>query len=272
MEEPKKAAETEHPSIWEELKEAGLGTFAKVALSIVFAYALVIAASLLSGLWKSHTAGQFGDAFGALTSAFNALAFAGIVATVVLQSRELRDSRKELAKQAKAQEAWAEAATKQIELTREIEEARMRPVIKAEWHHVDNKPDTIEYKVRNVGLGVAIISAVELRTRSESFGKLHSHSDPSQNSAWKKCIGACLTPGHKIKSHRLMQFDDLNRALAPNEPQALLVLKIVGDDTGAAVRQLREQFWPVIYFRSVRGVEYVSASQFNLPEEEEVPG
>ncbi len=45
----------------------------------------------------SHeTNGQFGDAFGALSSLFNGLAFAGLLITIVLQSRELRLQRKEL--------------------------------------------------------------------------------------------------------------------------------------------------------------------------------
>lgn len=58
--------------------------------------------------------GEFGDAFGVVTSLFTALAFAGLIATVVLQSVELRETRKQLAEQAKAQPEYAEAARQHV--------------------------------------------------------------------------------------------------------------------------------------------------------------
>jgi hypothetical protein len=45
--------------------------------------------------------GQFGDAFGALTSLFNALAFVGLIITILHQRDELRLQRQELALQRK---------------------------------------------------------------------------------------------------------------------------------------------------------------------------
>lgn len=72
-------------SILQELTAAGLFWIAGIALLLVVAYAFA-----LPFLWSAsiEQRGQWGDSFGALTALLNALAFAAVVATVVLQSRE----------------------------------------------------------------------------------------------------------------------------------------------------------------------------------------
>jgi hypothetical protein len=67
-----------------------------VVLLIFFGF-LVAQVSALPAFGSSLTArGQFGDAFGVLSSLFNGLAFAGLIITITLQSRELRLQRVEL--------------------------------------------------------------------------------------------------------------------------------------------------------------------------------
>lgn len=46
--------------------------------------------------YSIEKAGQFGDSFGVLTSLFSALAFAGIIITIILQKKELELQREEL--------------------------------------------------------------------------------------------------------------------------------------------------------------------------------
>lgn len=101
------------PSIWRELTGAGLRPVALIALAVIVIYAVIVLCAVgvpqSEGEW-----GQFGDAFGVITSLFNALAFAALIATVVLQSVELRETRKQLGEQAQAQRDYATAARDQI--------------------------------------------------------------------------------------------------------------------------------------------------------------
>lgn len=67
--------------------------------------------------------GLLGDSFGALNALFSGLAFAGIIATIIMQRNELQLQRKELAltrkelsKSAEAQEASQEALHHQVNL------------------------------------------------------------------------------------------------------------------------------------------------------------
>jgi len=64
---------------------------------------------------------QFGDMFGAISSLFSGLAFAGMIYTIYLQKKELslqrqelRDTRKELSRSALAQEKSEMALNKQV--------------------------------------------------------------------------------------------------------------------------------------------------------------
>ena len=85
MEGHKNTADQVKKTIWEELRDAGLPKIARLAFIAVGVYlAGLVIAICVKDVSK---VGQFGDAFGALTSIFNALAFAAVVATVVLQSR-----------------------------------------------------------------------------------------------------------------------------------------------------------------------------------------
>lgn len=58
--------------------------------------------------------GTFGDSFGALNTLFSGLAFSGIIISIFLQSKELKETRGEIKAQGKQFELQTEALTKQI--------------------------------------------------------------------------------------------------------------------------------------------------------------
>lgn len=247
MSQPVDKGADEPPTVWEELKGAGMLKVALFALLVFVGYAVIVWIAPLG----FNGFGEFGDSFGALTALFNALAFAALIATVVLQGRELRESRQELAKQAKAQQAWAEAASRQIELTKQLEAIRIRPFIKLEWH---SKPgDQADLIVRNVGLGVAVLSSFELWANGQIFGTVVANGTQEAQSAWEKSMRAAvgLAPGLvRVQSY---QFDDLNRALAPGEQQAIIHIAITTEIFAVKLNQLRKQFTPVIRFSGADG-------------------
>ena len=99
-----------------------------VAVFIVFGVYACLVMLRIGPFGTAQDGGQFGDAFGALTSLFNGLAFAGLIITVllqredlklqreelILQRRELSDTREVLIDQRKQLAAQADAAQKQV--------------------------------------------------------------------------------------------------------------------------------------------------------------
>lgn len=251
------------PTIWKELKGAGLHMVAAIAVLLFVAYALYVE----FGPITYSKLGQFGDSFGALSSLFNALAFAALVATVVLQSRELRDSRRELAKQAKAQEAWANAAARQIELTKQLEAIRIRPFIKMEWHPREGLKRAFDLRVRNVGLGVAVLNSFELWAGEAIFGTVLSHGTAAAFSSWQNCLLHAAGSG-AVGTNVVVEtlpFNDLNRALAPGEFQAIVRVTFREREEVATGQfyEMRRNFVPVIHFRSADGKVLSTANQFS---------
>jgi hypothetical protein len=257
-------------SIWAELKGAGVVAVAIVALVIVGLFAAVLLYGLFNNWWKIENAGTFGDSFGVLTAFLNALAFAAVVATVVLQSRELRESRQEMEKQAIAQQAWADAATRQIELTKQLESTRIRPFLKAALSPTEGGSRNVyEYWVRNVGLGVAFISHIELLIDGEPVRFISHNHDSRAQATWegyvRGAVGAKVSPNVIVS---LMQFNDSNRALAPGEKQRLILLAIRGDDDSrdGTFSRLQNQFHPKLYFVSADGSQYSTTDQYKRPQ------
>lgn len=91
--------------------------------------AVAIAVLVLSALYawwawpRTHSPNEFGDAFGALNTVFSGLAFAGLIAALFMQSRqlelqrqELRETKEELARSAEANEAAVKLAAMQIQI------------------------------------------------------------------------------------------------------------------------------------------------------------
>lgn len=265
---PQTDAEPPKKRIWQDLKDAGLYKIAQVAFLIFLIYLAIV----LFARSEIESWGQFGDSFGALTSLFNALAFAALVATVVLQSRELKESREQLRRQAdaqqeqvRAQEAWANAAARQLELTKQLEAIRIRPFLKLEWFQLDGKPRYHMLRVRNVGLGVAVLRCIELRARDQDFGTVSSSDQKHARAQWERCLRIASGIGESERDvATLRQLNDLNRALAPNEAQELLLARLPGSDEMVLeyVDAMKKHLQVVIYFRGADGRELSTANQF----------
>ncbi|MFA6958701.1 MAG: hypothetical protein WC538_22765 [Thermoanaerobaculia bacterium] len=129
-----------------------------VALSIGYYYGLILFGPLT---WEDRAA--FGDSFGALSAVFSGLAFAGVVFALNLQMEELklqrqemRDSRFELAKTAKAQTEQARLLTAQLEAM-QTERASNAARRKREIAPIFNlspyepRPPNISVQLRNEG-------------------------------------------------------------------------------------------------------------------------
>ena len=69
---------------------------------------------LLTGKDIATSAGEFGDVYGALNTLFSGLAFSGVIISIVLQSIELRATRKEMNSQVLQFELQTEAMQKQV--------------------------------------------------------------------------------------------------------------------------------------------------------------
>src|SRR5688572_17432336 len=78
-----------------------------------------------------ETRGQFGDMFGAINSLFSALAFAGVIYTLILQTKEIQEQRKEQNKNEELRNRQMEFFTKQIQYIEgqiQINRQKTRPV------------------------------------------------------------------------------------------------------------------------------------------------
>jgi hypothetical protein len=75
--------------------------FAVVILLWSLSWWLITSSQLLAS-WELR--GTFGDMFGAVNSLFSGLAFAGVIYAILLQRRELQETREELRRTADAQE------------------------------------------------------------------------------------------------------------------------------------------------------------------------
>lgn len=126
--------------------------------SVLFILALVIAYfSYLQSKFPLFSRGDYatlGDSFGILSSLFSGLAFAGLIVTIVMQNKtlklqmeELKESRKESAKQSKAQEGQEKVMNAQFEsIQRQQIETTLFKVIDTHRgileNHKINKGDT----------------------------------------------------------------------------------------------------------------------------------
>jgi hypothetical protein len=104
----KKRTKKKAPSRWQRFKEEfrwpEIGS-----ITVFFAILMIIALAWLLGAWYLMTyhyytgnetkAGQLGDTFGVLNSLFAGFAFAGLVYTILLQRKELKETRAEFKQQ-----------------------------------------------------------------------------------------------------------------------------------------------------------------------------
>jgi len=249
----------ETASVIGELRSAGLIPVAIALVVLVGLYGLFL--MVLAGLPGSewNKLGVFGDSFGALTAFLNALTLASIVVTVVLQSRELRDTRRELEKQADAQRQYAQAAREQIQQTERLEYLKLRPMLKVEWLDLDEH--SIQYRVRNVGVGPAIVRSVAI-VHGEKRVEFDNNCLHDQ---WKNLLRDSIPSsfGDVIKNIRPAILSDGNRVLLPGEPQALVVVGVRARPVDL-FNTLNSELRADIQFRSLSGDDYTTATQFNV--------
>ena len=68
----------------------------------------------------ANEAGVFGDQFGGITSLFTAVAFRGIVYSIIIQTRELLLTRQEFTKSTQAQTISSNALTSQLNIQKRV--------------------------------------------------------------------------------------------------------------------------------------------------------
>ncbi|MFD0999431.1 putative phage abortive infection protein [Ohtaekwangia kribbensis] len=89
----------------DEFEIGKLSTFLFVMLAIVFLWLLISVYEIIPNYYSSLNVGdkldpgRLGDSYGAVTSLFSALAFAGLVYTILLQRKELKETRAEFSEQ-----------------------------------------------------------------------------------------------------------------------------------------------------------------------------
>ena len=87
-------------------------------LALWFLYGLIV----FLPFWNMESKGQFGDMYGALNSLFSGLAFAGVIITILLQSKELGLQREELKAQREEMKRFADAQEKsEMALTKQAQ-------------------------------------------------------------------------------------------------------------------------------------------------------
>lgn len=108
-------------------------------LAIVFLFSIPILLSQFVNI-DENKLGVYGDFFGSINAFVSALAFAGLIYTIILQRKDLRLqreelqlTREELKRQATAQEYSANEQAAQVELLKEQINKDIRPYINAYW-------------------------------------------------------------------------------------------------------------------------------------------
>lgn len=258
--------------VWPELKRAGIIGLSIAAAAIVVIYGVAVL-RLMGRPTSAAELGQFGDAFGALTSLFNALAFSAVVVTVVLQSKELRESRKELKDQATAQKAWADAAVRQIEVTERLERLKIRPFLISVWNRGARGVGTkkrLHYTLmlRNVGLGPGVVDRVDLYSSGILRSGFKGTDQHGVANMWLNAlIDAGLRMDTNIESIRVGHLRDRNRALAPGAEIDLVRLEFAtteSDRLKQAMRVLPDNFEPLVHFHSLDGEVLTTRKQLEV--------
>lgn len=258
------AAGVKSVSAFAELRSAGLLVIGLIALIVVLLYTVGVL-SLRGEDGKFEVLGQFGDSFGALTSLFNALAFAALIVTVVLQSRELRESRQELSKQAEAQKAWAAAALRQIEVTERLERLKIRPLVSLVWND-EYLEESSEYSLylsaRNDGLGAAIIDEVGAQSGLSEVLSYRHTDDTEVQDKWGAALHQAGVGHDQYHRMDIPKLRDGNRAIAAGS--SFNVVDIVfrsRREFDHAKRIIQFNFRPFVKYRSLDDESFDTRTQ-----------
>ncbi len=247
-----------------ELRSAGLLVIGGITLIAVLGYTAVI-------IWLSFKRGsfadlgQFGDSFGALTSLFNALAFSALIVTVVLQSKELRESRQELSKQAEAQKAWAAAALRQIEVTERLERLKIRPLVSLVWndkYHAASSEYSVYLSARNDGLGAAFLDEFGAQTGEAEILSYRSTDEVGNKDRWGAALHRAGVGHDQYNRILIGKLRDRNRAVAAGA--SFKVVELFFKNTaefGQAKRILQSNFRPFFKYRSLDDERFDTRTQ-----------
>lgn len=123
-------------------------------LAIVFLFSIPILLSQFVNI-DENKLGVYGDFFGSINAFVSALAFAGLIYTIILQRKDLRLqreelqlTREELKRQATAQENSANKQADQVELIKDQINKDIRPYINAYWEF---RNGYIFLTIKNIG-------------------------------------------------------------------------------------------------------------------------
>ena len=125
-----------------------------LALVILILFLLPVLLQVYLGIDENRL-GVYGDFFGSINAFVSALAFAGLIFTIVLQRKdlqlqrlELQLTREELKRQAMAQENSVKEQSAQVELLKEQINKDIRPYINAYWEFRNTE---IVLTIKNIG-------------------------------------------------------------------------------------------------------------------------
>lgn len=125
-----------------------------LALVVLILFLMPVLLQMYLDIDENHL-GVYGDFFGSINAFVSALAFAGLIFTIVLQRRdlqlqrlELQLTREELKRQAEAQENSVKEQSAQVELLKEQINKDIRPYINAYWEFRNIE---IVLTVKNIG-------------------------------------------------------------------------------------------------------------------------
>jgi len=154
-------------------------------------------------------------------------------------------------------------ARKAAETTERYEELRMMPLLKAEWLLLPGT-FTIAWRIRNVGLGPAILDYVELYVNQKQTGAYPASVENWALEAWRDALRAGFHadyPGDEAVHPAAIH--ELKRALGPNEWQETMYIDFKRGDlavNGLAIADAVVS--PIIHFQSLSGKRLSTAAQY----------
>lgn len=204
--------------------------------------------------------GLFGDFIGGFTGTIIALTtLIALAITLFLQARALEETRSAVAQQ-------LAAANNQLTSFERNEALKLRPLLKAEWFPAHDE-NYMEWQVRNIGLGPAILDRIEIYVFGLLTGTHSMEPGPEWHHTWWNAIKAVINPQSVSESATLYKtpMTYLKRGLGAGEYQAMMVLQINDPaQRPAALLMLNSEINVTIHFRSMAGESLSTWTQFEL--------
>lgn len=222
-----------------------------------FAYSKYVGSDILD---SASSWGLFGDFIGGFAG--TAIALTTLIAlaiTLFLQARALEETRSAVAQQ-------LAAANNQLTSFERNEALKLRPLLKAEWFpaHAENH---MEWRVRNIGLGPAIIDRIDIYVSGLLTGTHSMDPGPEWHNTWWTAIKAVINPQSVGESATFYKtpMTYLKRGLGAGEYQAMVGFQINDPaQRSAALLMLNSEINVIIHFRSMAGESLSTWTQFEF--------